>query len=151
MQLLARPISAFALLAGAGFAFPAACAPSSPLDIKPGPAVVRYAVAHDIPLDGFEPVGEGESARPNDRLTVLFTIQEGSDSRQWLGEFRFAALTDREAQSKPGTGLGLLSIFQSSLKTDTGHEFRFQQTPAALEIRTHARLPAGPQLPSNPP
>ena len=137
MQLLARAVFVFAFPTGAGIALPAAGAPSSPIDIKPGPALVRYAAAHDIPLEGFELAGEGESARPNDRLTVLFTIQEGTDSRQWLGEFRFAALTDREAKSNPGTGLGILSLFQSSLKTDTGHEFRFKQTPAALEIRTH--------------
>ena len=115
----------------------------TPTDIRPGPAVIRYAAPQGIPITGFELAGAGERPRPGDRLTVLFTIQAGTASRQWLGEFRSAALTEREAKSKPGTGLGILSLFQSSLKTDTGHEYSFAQIPVALEIHTHGPFPSG--------
>ena len=110
--------------------------PAKPNLIGPNPGVRSYATAHAIPLAGFDLAPEGETARPNDRLTVLFTVQAGAMSRQWLGEFRAAALTEREAKSKPDTGLGLLSIFVSSLNTDPGHSFSFDQLPAVLEIRT---------------
>jgi len=115
----------------------AAAPQPNPTEVPPGPAVVSYATDHDLPLAGFESSEPTQQSRIGDRLTVLFTIQEGAASRQWLGEFRAAALTEREARSKPGSGFGLLSIFLSSLKTDTGHEFSFAQVPAALEIQTH--------------
>lgn len=108
-----------------------------PNTIECGPDVVRFAKAHHIELNGFDLAGEGESGRPGDELTVLFTLDEGAVRRQWLAEIQMVPLTDREAQSKPGTGLGVLGFFQSSLKTDTGHEFSFEQVPVALEIRTH--------------
>ena len=134
MTLLPRLLLVFALLAGALWS--AALLPAPP-DLKPSPAVVRYAAAHHLALEGFELARDGEGTRPGDRLTVLFTIQAGDAARQWLAEFRQATLTEREAKSKPGTGLGILSMFQSSLKTDTGHEFSFEQVPVALEIRTY--------------
>lgn len=121
-----------------GAASSLAGAPSlMPTEIKPLTSVVRYAAAHHIALSGFELARNGESDRAGDKLTVLFTIEEGITLRQWLGEFRMVSLTTREAKTKPGTGLGLLGIFQSSLKSDTGHEFSFEQIPVALEIRTH--------------
>jgi hypothetical protein len=113
---------------------PAIAALPTPAEIKPNAAVIRYAAAHDIPLGGFELADASETSRADDRLIVLFTIQEGAASRQWLGEFRSVPLTEREARSKPGTGLGVLSFFQSSLKTDTGHEFSFEQVPVAMEV-----------------
>ena len=106
----------------------------TPSEIKPGISVTRYANSRHIPLGGFELGGANDASLAGDRLIVLFTIAEGATSRQWLGEFRFATLTEREAKSKPGTGLGILSYFQSSLKTDTGHDFSFEQAPVALEI-----------------
>ena len=111
--------------------------PTNPIDIQPCSAIVRYAAAHAIPLEKFELAGANESIQPGDRVTVLFTLQEGTKSRQWLGEFRSAALTEREAKAKPGTGLGILSIFQSTLYTDTEHSFSFPQIPVVLDIRTH--------------
>lgn len=108
-----------------------------PTSILPNGALVAYAKKQGIPLDGFELAGEGEPVRPDDRITVLFAIQQGGTLRQWLGEFRSVPLSGREAKSKPGTGLGILSVFQSSLKTDTGHEFSFAQVPVALEIKTY--------------
>jgi len=113
---------------------PAVAASWSPTGIKPSASVARYAETHHLPLGGFELGDPNDASRAGDRLIVLFTIVEGATSRQWLGEFRFATLTAREAKSKPGTGLGVLSYFQSSLKTDTGHEFSFEQSPVALEI-----------------
>ena len=129
---------ALLLLTQATATFSAAEPPTTRwIDTPPGPAVIRYATAHGIPLDGFELADAGEPMRPGDRLTALFTIQEGTASRQWLGEFHAAQLTEREAKSKPGTGLGILSVFQSTLYTDTEHQFSFEQTPFALEIQTH--------------
>jgi hypothetical protein len=135
MTLLARPLLVLVSLASAATAL--AAEPLGPTGIQPFPAVVQFAKAHSIPHGDFELAGTGEPARPGDRITVLFTIQEGAVARQWLGEFSSATLTDREAKSKPGTGLGILSLFQSSLKTDTGHEYSFAQIPVALEIQTH--------------
>jgi hypothetical protein len=109
----------------------------APTEVKPSISVVRYAEAHNLPIAGFEVGRADDVSRVGDRLIVLFTIQHGASSRQWLGEFRFATLTAGEAKSKPGTGLGILSHFQSSLKTDTGHEFSFEQSPVALEISIH--------------
>lgn len=109
------------------------------IGVKPFPAVVRYAKTHQIALNDFEVAANSsvESEKPGDRLTVLFAIiEENATSRQWLVEVRSAALTPRETNTKPGTGLGILSFFQSSLKTDTGHEYRFEQTPVALEVQT---------------
>lgn len=123
------------LLAGAVSAGTAE--PPGPTGVQPLPSVVQYAKAHAIPLDGFALGEVTDETRAGDRITVLFTVQEGASVRQWLGEFRSVALTGREAKAKPGTGLGILSVFQSSLKTDTGHEFRFVQIPVALEILTH--------------
>ncbi len=117
-----------------GCASPAVAAWPSPIEVKPGAGVVHYADVHHIPLAGFELGDANEPSRAGDQLIVLFTIVEGAASRQWLGEFRFATLTTREKNSKPGTGLGILSYFQSSLKTDTGHKFSFEQSPVALEI-----------------
>ncbi len=134
MPPLPRLFLVFILSAGGVWA---ANPQTNPLDLKPNPEVVQYAAAHQIPLEGFELAGARETAQPDDRLIVLFTVQQGTASRQWLGEFRSVALSEREAKSKPGTGLGPLSFFQSSLKTDTGHEFSFAQVPVALEIRTH--------------
>ncbi len=122
---------AIAALAGA-----AAPPPARPTEIKPNPAVIRCAAAQKIPLDGFALANGPEEPRTGDRITVLFTIQEGPAERQWLAEFRLAPLTESEKNSKPGSGLGLLSVFQSSLKTDTGHTFSFPQNPLALELRT---------------
>jgi len=136
MRRLGHPLLTFAIATGLWSALPANELPT-PTAIKPCPAVVRYATAQGIALDGFELAGAGEPARPGDRLTVLFTMQEEANARQWVGEFRSAALTESEAKSKPGTGLGILSVFQSSLKTDTGHEFSFAQVPEALEIQIH--------------
>jgi hypothetical protein len=109
----------------------------APTEVKPSISVARYAEIHHLPLGGFELGGANDASRTGDRLIVLFTITDRTSSRQWLGEFRFATLTAGEAKSKPGTGLGLLSHFQSSLKTDTGHEFSFEQSPVALEISIH--------------
>ena len=117
-----------------GCSKPAAAALLTPIEVKPSASVVRYADAHHLPLAGFELGDANDASRAGDQLIVLFTIKEGVTSRQWLGEFRFAAPTQREEKSKPGTGLGILSYFQSSLKTDTGHEFSFEQSPVALEI-----------------
>jgi hypothetical protein len=115
----------------------------TPSSLKPNAEVTKYAAANGIVLAGFELAAEGETARPDDLLTVLFNIQEGAVTKQWLGEFRMAVLTEREAKSKPGTGLGLLSMFQTTLKTDTGHEFSFEQAPVALEIRIHGPFVEG--------
>lgn len=123
----------FFLLSGAAAAEPS----TTPIAIKPSAAIVRYAAKQGIPLEGFELAGADEPARPGDLLVVLFTIQEGAIARQWLGEFRFAALTERETRSKPGTGLGILGAFQSTLYSDTEHAFSFPQIPVALELRTH--------------
>jgi hypothetical protein len=117
-----------------GCSNPAIAALPTPTEVKPGASVTRYANLHHIPLGGFELGGANDASRAGDRLIVLFTIAEGATSRQWLGEFCLATLTGREAKSKPGTGLGILGYFQSSLKTDTGHEFSFAQSPVALEI-----------------
>ena len=136
MKLTFFTALALLVLTKATAAFPAAELPTRSVDTPPGPAVIHYAAAHHIPLDGFELADEGEPMRPGDHLTVLFTIQEATASRQWLGEFHSAQLTEREAKSKPGTGLGLLSAFQSTLYTDTEHSFGFPQVPVALEIRT---------------
>jgi len=111
--------------------------PATPPETGPYPAVVRYAEANGIATDGFELSGPGEPMQAGDSITVLFTIEEGATGRQWLGEFRAVTLTQSEGKSKPGTGLGVLSVFQSSLKSDTGREFSFEQSPVALEIRTH--------------
>lgn len=105
----------------------------APPGIQPGSTVVRYASTHRIKLQGFEVGEKGWPAQPGDQLT----IQDLEKTRQWLVEVQSVALTEREAKSKPGTGLGILSMFQSSLKTDTGHEFSFEQVPVALEVRTH--------------
>lgn len=137
MQLPALPHLALLLITGAASALQAADPLLAPTAIKPSPTVITYAATHHIPLDGFELADKSEPARPGDRLTALFTIQEGTSSRQWLGEFHSAALTEREAKSKPGTGLGILSVFQTTLHTDTEHQFSFEQTPFALEIQTH--------------
>ncbi len=137
-----HPLLSFVLLAGVVSAFES----TSPVGIQPFPSVVQYAEARALPLGNFELAPPAEAARPGDRLIVLFAIEDGVNSRQWLGEFCAAALTAREARSKPGTGLGVLSILQSSLKTDTGHEYRFAQFPAALEIRIHG--PFGNDQPS---
>jgi hypothetical protein len=113
-----------------------AAEPPGPTDIKPGPAVAQIATEHGLPVDGFELAGTPEPGTPGDRVTVLFTIMEGGKSRQWLSEFSSVSLTAREAKSKPDAGLGILSWLLRSLKTDTGHEFSFSQSPAALVIRT---------------
>ena len=107
-----------------------------PTAIKPMPAAIQFATEHALPLEGFELASASESARPGDRVILLVTIQEGSESRQWLSDFSLAALTAREAKSKPDAGLGIFSWLLGSLQTDTGHEFRFDQSPAALTIRT---------------
>ncbi|MBC7852306.1 MAG: hypothetical protein IAF94_02630, partial [Pirellulaceae bacterium] len=120
------------MLAGVAWADPS----PDPTGIPPSPAALACAKANGLALGSIELAGATAESRPGDRLTVLFTIHEGADTRQWVAEFRATALTDREARSKPGSGLGLLGVFQSSLKTDTGHEYSFPQTPAALEVRT---------------
>jgi len=109
------------------------------IEVKPLESVVHYANARQIPLEGFDvaPDAGTESPIAGDQLTVLFAIIEGDGSvRQWLVEVNAATLTEREAGTKPGTGLGILSVFQSSLKTDTGHEYSFEQLPVALEVHT---------------
>lgn len=109
----------------------------APTEIRPEISLVRYANIHQIPLVGFSFDGPAEP-RPGDQVTTLFTIiDEKNVRRQWLAVFNVDALTAREARSRPGTGLGILSLFQSSLKTDTGHEFSFEQAPLALEIAIH--------------
>lgn len=134
MSIFWRP-SLLILLAGA---LSAADLPLTPAAIEPGARVVRFAEAHRIDIHGFDLAGEGEPARPGDALTVLFTlIEAGSARRQWLAEIRMVPLTEREAKTKPGTGAGVLGFFQSSLKSDTGRRFSFDQEPVALEIRTH--------------
>jgi len=143
MTLLPCSLLVFVLLVGAALAAEL----PGPTSLQPLPGVVQCAKTHAIPLDGFAPAGPTEAARAGDRITVLFTIQEGAVSRQWLAEFRAAALTGHEAKSKPGSGLGLLSLFQSSLKTDTGHEYSFPQLPAALELRTFGPFPGSGEAP----
>lgn len=123
----------------------------APTGIKPSPALITYAAAHNIPLDGFELAAKDEPARPDDRLIVLFTLEDGAGSRQWLGEFRSVALTERETRAKPGTGLGILSAFQSTLHTDTEHSYKFEQIPVALEILTHGPFTGGTGSTSVPP
>lgn len=114
-----------------------------PTAIAPGVEVIRTATLQGLPLDGFELGGAGP-VRPGDRLTVLFTIEEpGRPERQWLAEFRAVPLTAREAGATPGSGLGIMGLFFSSLKTDTGHEHRFPGTPAALVVRTFGPFAAG--------
>ena len=108
-----------------------------PINLKPFPAVVACAEKQGIPLDAFDLAHPEEEARPGDRITVLFTIQDGTAAKQWLTEFRRVPLNERETKSKPGSGFGLFSFLLSSLKTDTGHEYGFQPTPAALELRTY--------------
>lgn len=106
-------------------------------DVRPSAKVTEYAAEHNIPLNGLV-LGEKDAPdRPGDILIALFVLQDAAGTRQWLGEFRSAALTAREAKAKPGTGLGILSAFQSTLHTDTEHQFSFRQTPFALEITTH--------------
>lgn len=90
---------------------------------------------------GFDLAALGAPPQPDDRVTVLFTIQDGANRRQWLGELREVALTAHEAKSTPSSGLGLLSFFQKSLKTDTGHEFSFPQSPTAIDLQTFGPFP----------
>lgn len=132
-------LSSFVLLAvvGPSPAQTVTASQANPIDTRPGPAIVRYAATHAIPLDKFELADADAAMKPGDALTVLFTLQQGTASRQWLGEFRSATLTERETKAKPGTGLGILSAFQSTLYSDTEHAFSFPQVPVALEIRTH--------------
>ncbi len=113
-----------------------ASSPLSPIKVSPLPSLVSYAGTHQIALDGFI-FSDHREARAGDQLTVLFTIIDEKTTHQWLAVFRSATLTASEAKSKPGTGLGILSLFQSSLKTDTAHEFSFEQIPVALEIDVH--------------
>lgn len=126
-----------------------AAALPSPVEIRPLPSVVEFAAAHHIALDSFVFASRNDSS-PGDELTVLFTIQEDTTTRQWLAELRIAPLTAGESKIKPGTGLGILSLFQSSLKTDTGHEFSFDQVPVALEIETHGPFSDSPGTTVNP-
>ena len=118
-----------------------------PLDFPPLPEVVRFAGTHDLSLTGVIQTRSPEEARPGDSLTVLFTIQKGADTRQWLTEFRSVTPTAHEAKSKPGSGLGLLSVFQAAMRTDTGHAYNFPQTPAALELRTFGPFPVAGDVP----
>ncbi len=137
------PILFFAAVATLSTAVAADPSPS-PVTLQPFPTVTACAAKQGIPLNGFDLVAEGNEARIGDRITVLFTIQESATSRQWLAEFRRAPLTEREKNSKPGSGLGIFSVFLSSLKTDTGHEYGFQSTPAALELRVFGPFSDGP-------
>jgi hypothetical protein len=145
MQLHFRSLLAFLPIAGAMSALPVT-EPPKPPGFQPFPSVVQFAKSHSIALDGFELAGAAAEARPGDTITVLFTIQQGTVAQQWLAEFRSVTLTDHEASSKPGSGLGLLSVFQTSLKTDTGHEYAFPQAPAALQLRTFGPFPGSAEV-----
>ena len=136
MPLLRTALVCFAFVGGTAKTL-AAGAPVPPYAIKLSPAARSYATAHAIPLDGFEFAHSGETVRAGDRLIVLFAVQDGAASRQWLAEFCAAALTERERKSKPDTGLGIFGLLVSSLHTDTGHTFSFEQAPSALEIQTY--------------
>lgn len=89
-----------------------------------------------ITRDGFALERAGETVRPNNRLTVLFTVQDRATSRRGLDKFRAAESIERAVKSKPDSRLGILSVFVSWLNTDTGHSDSIDQLPAALEIRT---------------
>lgn len=107
-----------------------------PSILRPNAAALEAANRHGLPVDGFE-LGGDSPTRTGDRVTVLFALEEaGQPARQWLCEFRTVPLTERERRAKPGAGLGLMGLFFSSLKTDTGHEHALPGTPAALEVRT---------------
>lgn len=142
---------ALLVLTEASAALPATEQTTGSIHRSPGPAAVRYATEHQIPLEGFELADRTEPMRPGDHLTVLFTIQEGTTSRQWLGEFRSVQLTERESKSKPGTGLVILGAFQSTLYTDTEHSYKFEQIPVALEILTHGPFAENPESTDAPP
>lgn len=141
--MLRALIFIFAFVAALSASQAAESVPAS-ISLQPFPAVVACAAQQGIPLEDFDLADRGEEARAGDRITVLFTIQEGITSQQWLAEFRRAPLTEREKKSKPGSGLGVFSFLLSSLKTDTGHEYGFQPTPAALELRTYGPFSDGP-------
>ena len=142
---------ALLLLLGEPLRGAAAASPPASTAVVPSPGVEKFAEAHGIPLTGFELAEPGETSRAGDALTVLFTVDEGPDRRQWLAEFRRVALTPSEANSKPGSGLGLIGLFFSSLKTDTGHDYGFEPTPLALGIRTFGPFTGTTVAPSGPP
>lgn len=140
LSRLFRQAAGIFIATSIGYAAPPPRPIAEVIAVKPLESVMHYANAHQIPLEGFDvaPDAEAESPNAGDRLTVLFTIIEGDGSvRQWLVGVNAATLTQREAGAKPGTGLGILRFFQSSLKTDTGHEYSFEQSPVALEVHTH--------------
>lgn len=132
MRLSSRRLAPLLL----GFVASLGAETAPPSTLRPNAAALEAATRHGLPVDGFE-LGGDSPTRTGDRVTVLFSLEEnGQPARQWLGEFRTVPLTDREKRAKPGTGLGIMGLFFTSLKTDTGNEHKLPGTPAALEVRT---------------
>ena len=112
-----------------------------PVIIPPLPAVVAYAAAQQVAIDGIEATEANVAARMGDSITALVAFREGRRSKQWLVQFRIATPTEKEIADHPPMVLWMNS-------NTSGRKYEFGSGRVlALDIRT-----AGPFLEGqNPP
>ncbi len=104
--------------------------PSSPSLIPPWPAVIAYASAHRISLDGIDGADSSGNGRTGDSITVLATFQSGLTREQWLTELHIATPTSKESADNPPQTV----TFKSPT---SGRTFQYATgTKLAIDIRT---------------
>jgi hypothetical protein len=75
--------------------------PPPPSLIPPWPAVIAYASAHRISLDGIHGADSPEVGQVGDSITVLMTFYSGNIREQWIAELHISTPTANENADNP--------------------------------------------------
>ncbi|MGA7726271.1 MAG: hypothetical protein WCA95_13430 [Opitutaceae bacterium] len=75
--------------------------PSPPSIIPPWPAVIAYASAHQISLDGIDLADSQKVGQAGGSITVLATFRTCGTREQWLTELKIAVPTAKEIADNP--------------------------------------------------
>jgi hypothetical protein len=94
--------------------------------IKPFETLIKFAKAHDIPLSGIYLAREPSNPHEGDKITLLITLFEGSESQQWLAIIKQDNLTIEERHLEP--------LPEDVIYTSTGRELHFKNTRTALDV-----------------
>jgi hypothetical protein len=95
--------------------------------VPPLPAVVRFAAAQGIPIEGIQVADREDDAHPGDSVVLLVTFVSEGRSQQWLVSLKTEPLTEADRQKKPPTDIVLHTI--------TGQVLRYPGSWSAVGIR----------------
>ena len=88
--------------------------------------LAEFAKEHNIPISGIYLARDSSYPRKGDRVTLLITLFEGSESHQWLAIIKQDSLTEEERHLEP--------MSDDVIYTSTGRVLHFKNTRAVLNV-----------------